>query len=247
MREPNRPRGTWCSWKKVRGLRSAAGARRALQGEGWTDCPTWRAVLEGQGAPAAGETSAGERPHGWQCHATRCYRDRVLLPALLPSARTLLRLKAGPQAGTWLIAIPAEAATTLPPQAMQVALRRRLRRRRAPHALGPQSDQVTDEATGTAPVFFGPHSWLRWQWTTTPSHAQKWAFAVQWLHAEGSRVGEPLLWHDLAFRPYRFSRHSDPGALHHRGTSCRQAWTSLCMARQLMVDGSPTTPYLLYP
>ena len=47
-------------------LQEAAEARQTLQGEGWTDCPTWRAVLEGQGAPAAGETSAGERPHGWQ-------------------------------------------------------------------------------------------------------------------------------------------------------------------------------------
>ena len=112
-------------------LQEAAEARQTLQGEGWTDCPTWRAVLEGQGAPAAGETSAGERPHGWQCHATRIqtkfYRDRVLMPALSPSTQALLRSQAGPQAGMWLTAIPAEAATTLPPQAMLVALRRRLR------------------------------------------------------------------------------------------------------------------------
>ena len=40
-------------------LQEAAEARQTLQGEGWTECPTWRAVLEGQGAPAAGETSAG--------------------------------------------------------------------------------------------------------------------------------------------------------------------------------------------
>ena len=84
--------------------------------------------MEGQGAPATGETSAGEWPHGWQCHATRIqpkyYRDRVLMPALSP---TLFRSQAGPQAGMWLTAIPAEAATTLPPQAMLVALQRRLR------------------------------------------------------------------------------------------------------------------------
>ena len=69
--------------------------------------------------------------HGWQCHATRIqpkyYCDRVLMPALSPSAQALLRSQAGPQAGMWLTAIPAEAATTLPPQAMLVALQRRLR------------------------------------------------------------------------------------------------------------------------
>ena len=86
-------------------------------------------VARGPGGP--GRTGAGERPHGWQCHATRIqtkfYRDRVLMPALSPSAQALLRAQAGPQAGMWLTAIPAEAATTLPPQAMLVALRRRLR------------------------------------------------------------------------------------------------------------------------
>ena len=128
------PTGTRSSWKQegaMQRAQEAAEARQTLQGDGWTDCPTWRAVLEGQGAPAAGETSAGERPHGWQCHATRIqtkfYRDRVLMPALSPSAQALLRSQAGPQAGMWLTAIPAEAATTLPPQAMLVALRRRLR------------------------------------------------------------------------------------------------------------------------
>ncbi|CAE7318649.1 novN [Symbiodinium pilosum] len=91
-------------------LQDAAEARRTLQGERWADCPTWRVVFEGQFARAASETSAG----GWQGHATRIqtkyYRDR-----------------AGPQAGMWFTAIPAEAATTLPPQAMLVALRRRQR------------------------------------------------------------------------------------------------------------------------
>ena len=41
--------------------------------------------------------------------------------------RRRLRSQAGPHAGAWLTAIPAEPATTLPPQAMQLALRRRLR------------------------------------------------------------------------------------------------------------------------
>ena len=44
-----------------------------------------------------------------------------------PSSQALLRSQAGPQAGAWLAAIPTEPATTLPPAAMQIALRRRLR------------------------------------------------------------------------------------------------------------------------
>ena len=56
-----------------------------------------------------------------------CYRERVLLPTLPPDHRALLRSQSGPHAGSWLAAIPGEAATTLSPEAMQVALRRRLR------------------------------------------------------------------------------------------------------------------------
>ena len=58
------------------------------------------------------------------------YRDRVLLPALQPSSRALLRS----QGGAWLSAVPSEPALTLAPQAMQLALRRRLR---LPLPLGP--------------------------------------------------------------------------------------------------------------
>ena len=39
----------------------------------------------------------------------------------------LLRSRAGPQAGAWLAAIPTEPATTFPPPARQIVLRRRLR------------------------------------------------------------------------------------------------------------------------
>ena len=42
-------------------------------------------------------------------------------------ARALLRCQAGLHAGAWLTAIPAEPATTSFPQAMQLALQRRLR------------------------------------------------------------------------------------------------------------------------
>ena len=36
-------------------------------------------------------------------------------------------------------------------------------------------------------------------------------------------VGEPLLWHDLAFGSYGLARHADPGALNHFRTSGQQA------------------------
>ncbi|OLQ14690.1 hypothetical protein AK812_SmicGene1121 [Symbiodinium microadriaticum] len=55
------------------------------------------------------------------------FRERTLLPDMSPSACALLRSQAGPHAGAWLTAIPADPATTLSPQAMQLALRRRLR------------------------------------------------------------------------------------------------------------------------
>ena len=41
-------------------------------------------------------------------------------------------------------------------------------------------------------------------------------------------MGEPLLWHDLAFRPHGFPRHSDPSALYHHGASGQQARSWAC-------------------
>ena len=59
--------------------------------------------------------------------ATHTFASRTLSPDMPPSSQALLRSQAGPQAGAWLAAIPTEPATTLPPAAMQIALRRRLR------------------------------------------------------------------------------------------------------------------------
>ena len=55
--------------------------------------------------------------------------SRSRAPALLATlvSRALLRSQAGPHAGPWLTAIPCDTATNIPPQAMQVALRHRLR------------------------------------------------------------------------------------------------------------------------
>ena len=64
---------------------------------GWTE---WRTVLDSQRPVAPGEASP--------CPCQFC-------------SQTLLRSQAGPHAGAWLAAVPAEPATTLMPQAMQVA------------------------------------------------------------------------------------------------------------------------------
>ena len=83
----------------------------------------------------------GCRPGGL---ATRLARSRVLLPALPlpalpPGSRAMLRSQAGPHAGAWLSAIPGEPGTSLTPQAMLLALRRRLRLPLplSPHRCGP--------------------------------------------------------------------------------------------------------------
>ena len=69
--------------------------------------------------------------NGWQKDAALAlrtsFREHVLLPAIRPSDRALLRSQAGPHAGAWLAAIPADPATTLAPDIMHLALRRRLR------------------------------------------------------------------------------------------------------------------------
>ena len=112
-------------------LRSAVEARELLQAEGWHECPSWEAVGAGARPPRLTDQGLGDWPHGWQCCASRIrtsyFRERTLLPSLSPSACALLRSQSGPQAGAWLTAIPSEPACALPPQAMLLALRRRLR------------------------------------------------------------------------------------------------------------------------
>ena len=105
-------------------LQSAAGARSHT-------CPEWRALAEEARPRPLADAGLGDWPHGWQSHASRTrnlhFRDSVLLPSLPPAACALLRSQVGPHAGAWLTAVPAEHAMTLERQAMQVALRRRLR------------------------------------------------------------------------------------------------------------------------
>eukprot|EP00439_Symbiodinium_sp_Y106_P025062 s727_g3.t1 len=105
-------------------LREAAATKNLLQREGWEACPGWHAAYEGARPARANGLTA-------PVHATRTrnlhYRDRVLLPALQPSSRALLRSQGGAHADAWLSAVPSEPALTLAPQAMQLALRRRLR------------------------------------------------------------------------------------------------------------------------
>ena len=59
----------------------------------------------------------------------------MLLPTLEPAHQALLLSQSGPQAAAWLTAIPADRSTSLPPEVMQIALRRRLR---LPLSLGPR-------------------------------------------------------------------------------------------------------------
>ena len=112
-------------------LRSAAVARNLLQAEGWQECPSWRAIADGARPPAVIDRGLGDWPHGWQHRASRTRnlhsREQKLLPGMPPSACALLRSEVGPHAGAWLTAIPAEPATTLFLQAMQLALHRRVR------------------------------------------------------------------------------------------------------------------------
>ena len=127
--------------RRRRLLRSAAGRR-----------------LGGRTKLASNPPRSPPVPHGWQFYASRTrnqyLRDIVLLPAMTPSARALVRSQAGPHAGSWLTAIPAEPATTLTPQAMQLALRRRLRmplpishgRCGPTHGCGGQVDRFGDHA-----------------------------------------------------------------------------------------------------
>ena len=55
------------------------------------------------------------------------FRDTELLPAFAPPAQALLRSQSGPRAAAWLGTVPSEAGTTIPPDRMLIALRRRLR------------------------------------------------------------------------------------------------------------------------
>ena len=114
-------------------LRAAEAGRQLLLNEGWVDVPTWSRVARGARPPGPepDATEPGGRVHGWQFHASRTrnrfFRDRVLLPSLSPAHRALVRSQAGPHAGAWLAAIPSDPHTTLSPEMMQIALRRRLR------------------------------------------------------------------------------------------------------------------------
>ena len=111
-------------------LQAAAAAGVHLEGHGWDQRPGWEACLR-TAAPQAARSEPGGWANGWQRDAALAlhssFRERVLLPAIRPSDRALLRSQAGPHAGAWLAAIPADPATTFAPDIMHLALRRRLR------------------------------------------------------------------------------------------------------------------------
>ena len=81
--------------------------------------------------PEGADREPGQWAHGWQfygSHARNTHqRATVVLPALAPAARALLRSQSGAHAGAWLHATPCEPGLALDPARMQIALRRRLR------------------------------------------------------------------------------------------------------------------------
>ena len=98
-------------------LREAAAARTLLIDEGWDQCPKWRVAYDGARPPRPSDAGPGDWPHGWQHHETWTrnlhYRECVLLPALPPASKALLRSQGGARTGMWLAAIPSEPALTL--------------------------------------------------------------------------------------------------------------------------------------
>ena len=111
-------------------LQAAAAAGEHLDSQGWTQRPDWEACLHSAPSHAA-RGEPGIWANGWQRDAALAlhtsFREHVLLPAVRPSDRALLRSQTGPHAGAWLAAIPADPATTLAPDLMHLALRRRMR------------------------------------------------------------------------------------------------------------------------
>ena len=81
--------------------------------------------------PPLDEAEPGLFRHGWQQPAAlvlhTAHRAREVMPPLPEAEQALLRSQSGPHAAAWLTAIPTDPGTTLSPEEMQVALRRRLR------------------------------------------------------------------------------------------------------------------------
>ena len=112
-------------------LRAAAAAGAHLTHAGWEGRPKWRTIHDGLRPAQCDLPEPGERCQGWQHHGSRAcatrFRDTELLPALAPPAQVLLRSQSGPRAAAWLGTVPSEAGTTIAPDRMLIALRRRLR------------------------------------------------------------------------------------------------------------------------
>ena len=105
-------------------------ARDRLVSEGFSPCPTWRALSEGARPPKTESKEAGEFSHGWQYHASAAIeRNRrcMLLRSLCRARRALLRSQSGPGAGLVLETAPTGPEVTLTPERFLAVLRRRLR------------------------------------------------------------------------------------------------------------------------
>ena len=120
-------------------LREAAAAGQLLEGEGWSQRPSWAQLLAGvrpepeKVESESSEAEPGEWRHGWQFRAgyflETCHREFALRPRLSETESAMLHSSSGPGARYWLSALPTSKASRLSPALFQVALRRRLRMR----------------------------------------------------------------------------------------------------------------------
>ena len=107
---------------------AAQTAVNVLWNEGCNDCPAWAALADNVLAPdSAKGTGPSDWPHGWQFHCMCRVLPRLRFAASLGTSPP--GNPAGQQAAAWPTAVPANRATALPPEVMQIALRRRLRLR----------------------------------------------------------------------------------------------------------------------
>ena len=107
-----------------------------------------------------GRTFVHRAGHTVEFHASRTrtnyFPERVLLPTLEPAHRALLLSQSGQQAAAWLTAVPADRATALPAEVMQIALLRRRLRLRLP--LGPATCGQGGHGCGRRLDAWGDHA-----------------------------------------------------------------------------------------
>ena len=116
-------------------LQAAAEAARTLELQGFQYRASWEDLLGGARPPTTIEDQGAREPGGWAkglqfhaCSATESFHHEQVVPhSLTPTRRALLLSSSGKGASHWLLALPTAPETTMAPEAMQAALRRRIR------------------------------------------------------------------------------------------------------------------------